>query len=39
VGAAHHAGLCRGIAPAAALAAALAMSSQNESVPLVCFGL
>jgi len=39
VGAAHHAGLCRGIAPAAALAAALAMSSQNEPVPLVCFGL
>jgi hypothetical protein len=37
VGAAHHAGLRRGLAPAAALAAAIGAAAA-EPAPLVCFG-
>jgi hypothetical protein len=36
---AHHAGLCRGLTPAAALAGALATApAESLPVPLVCYG-
>jgi hypothetical protein len=38
VGAAHHAGLRHGLAPAAALAAALRSEAGDDPAPLVCFG-
>ena len=38
VGAAHHAGLRRGMTPAAALCAAMAAGDPVDPVPLVCFG-
>jgi hypothetical protein len=38
VGAAHHAGLRAGLAPAAALAAAIDRFEGREPVPMVCFG-
>jgi len=38
VGAAHHAGLRRGLSPAAALAAAVGAETDDVPAPLVCFG-
>lgn len=38
VGAAHHAGLRRGLDPAAALCAAIASNDSGVPAPLVCFG-
>jgi hypothetical protein len=38
VGAAHHAGLRRGLNPAAALCAAIAANDSGVPAPLVCFG-